>query len=86
MTDEECLHLFTTFWNETGRIGERLEREGDHEAQAELNQICKAMTDVLKESLIPNAVSGLSIHIRTSSRTFCKIENGLLIHIGFSCG
>ena len=57
MTDEECLRLFTTFWNETGRIGERLERDRDREAQAELNQICKAMSDVLNESLIPNAVS-----------------------------
>ena len=51
MTDEECLRLFTTFWNETGRIGQ----ERDHEDQ--LNQICKAMSDVLNESLIPNAVS-----------------------------
>ena len=52
-----ALRLFTAFWNETGRIGERLEREGDREAQAELDQICKAMSDVLNESLIPNAVS-----------------------------
>ena len=56
MTDEECLHLFTTFWNETGRIGERLERRWDREDQSKINQICEAMRDVLKESLIPNAV------------------------------
>ena len=52
MTDEECLRLFTTFWNETGKI----EQERDHKDQAKLNQLWKAMSDVLNESLIPNAV------------------------------
>jgi hypothetical protein len=57
MTDEECLRVCTTFSNETGWIRERLEQDGHHEDQAKLNQICRAMGDVLKESLIPNAVS-----------------------------
>jgi hypothetical protein len=57
MTDEECVLLCTTFCNETGLIGERFKQDGHHEEQAELYQICKAMSDVVKESLIPNAVS-----------------------------
>lgn len=58
MTDEESLRLCITFCNETG-IGERLEQVVKEEAEPglELYQICKAMSDVLNESLIPNAVS-----------------------------
>jgi hypothetical protein len=57
MTDEECVRLCTSFCNETGWIGERLERQRDRKEQAELYQICKDMRDVLNEFLIPNAVS-----------------------------
>ena len=44
MTDEECLRLFTTFGNETGRIGEKLERERPRK----VDDICVVVTLWLK--------------------------------------
>jgi len=45
MTDEECLRLFTTFGNETGRIGEKLERERPRK----VDDICVVVAIVVEE-------------------------------------